>query len=389
MSELPRSIAAFRVAKNGLVIPSLAAATIGFAGAGLIAGGVYRSIRPPRTPIVFKPEHYNLNAVDINIKTIDGKNLSGWLIDPANNGGKPTDKVLISAHGYLMNRADSSEIMKLAQDLVHNGIAVILFDFRNHGEIDGQKTSDDGLTTLGGEMEQRDVKAVINWAFENGYKKQAFYGQSMGAAAILSCLAQQRDPEKFVVLVVADSSYYHLRLYLRERAQYWNPTLKGPIIDLALDGTEKLTKVKFDNMPPILAVQVLKEKEIDSRFAHNLGDIATPLLHSEILTQAYTEGTDRKKDDVLRVTEVFDPTDRNQHCISLQDPHFREWLVEEIVEAFNREGKSRLISSFRDLSSFRNRIARPRRVPPPPQVKQQFSIIRQQTKLMPESHRSR
>ena len=46
MSKLPRSIAALRVAKkNGLVIPSLlAAATIGFAGAGLIAGGF--TVRP-------------------------------------------------------------------------------------------------------------------------------------------------------------------------------------------------------------------------------------------------------------------------------------------------------------------------------------------------------
>jgi pimeloyl-ACP methyl ester carboxylesterase len=124
----------------------------------------------------------------------DGVKLAAWLVQR----GKPRGTVVL-AHGY---RDDRRQLMGLAPALLARGYRVLAFDFRAHGESEGDRI------TLG-ISETRDVSGALQFA--RSFEQPVYYvGFSMGAAAYL--LGKDRADA-----AVIDSPYDTLRTAVEER----------------------------------------------------------------------------------------------------------------------------------------------------------------------------
>ncbi|MFO0602167.1 MAG: alpha/beta fold hydrolase [Polyangiales bacterium] len=98
-----------------------------------------------------------------------GPRLRGW-----RTSAPATRAVVVFAHGYRNDRALG---LPLAAPLARRGMALVTFDFRAHGESDGDRVTF-------GHREREDVPRVLRFARGAGLPV-AWVGFSMGAAAYL------------------------------------------------------------------------------------------------------------------------------------------------------------------------------------------------------------
>ena len=106
--------------------------------------------------------------------TSDGIRIAGWYI-PAGDGAPPRAPTIILVHGYGSNK---SGILHYAPGL-HEHFNLVAFDERNGGRSTGTQT------TLG-VLEQRDVRAIIDWVERTKHPTHlGVFGNSMGAAAAI------------------------------------------------------------------------------------------------------------------------------------------------------------------------------------------------------------
>ncbi len=155
----------------------------------------YSSLNPERCTYTATPSDYGLSYREFGLATVDGVNISVWLIEP------PTETkraVYILMHGYTSCKA-SEGLLELASELSRRGYIVVLFDFRGHGESGGK-------TTIG-PREVFDVETVVKEVerLYPGYDI-ILVGFSMGGA--LAVVAGTKLPE--VDAIAADSPYYSL-----------------------------------------------------------------------------------------------------------------------------------------------------------------------------------
>lgn len=178
----------------------------------LVTGGVaykvvWSLIHPTRIPITETPEHVGLAYHPIEFKSlIDHISLSGWLIPAA----KPTNKLVIEAHGYHQNRESDKPALPVAAALHKAGYAVLMFDFRDEGLSKGHEVTV-------GLFEQRDLEGAVKFAKSMGYDHIGIIGYSMGAATALEVAS--KDPT--VQAVVADSPFANLYRYLKVHMPEW------------------------------------------------------------------------------------------------------------------------------------------------------------------------
>lgn len=160
-------------------------------------------LHPVDQPMPKTPGDYGLNYCDVEFKTRDGVNLSGWLI---NENGSST--VIMTHFGYRANRFgyqtkyqgsikpydQEIEFVNVAKQLVEAGYAVLMYDLRNHG-ISGKSKL--GVGT-GGVEESYDVIAAVE--FVAGQEK--LKGKNIGLlsycmGANSTFYAQGKDPDVF------------------------------------------------------------------------------------------------------------------------------------------------------------------------------------------------
>lgn len=235
----------------------------------------------------------------------------------------------------------------MAKEFVKQGIAVVMVDFRNHGKINGQKTSSRGRTTFGLVNEPKDVNTVINWVKQQGYTNLALYGISMGAAAILMALTQRSevDPDALGVRVVAIDSCY-------SRTDEMVPDKLKTFARKVL----KRIGADPDGMMPIDAIKILARRGINVLIIHNKNDTITPSKHSVNLAEAYRQakneqtgrfrGITRSRGIPLRLTDLKVQGD-NQHAISLLDETVRQKVIKNFISALEKKPKK----SFRSQVS--------------------------------------
>jgi uncharacterized protein len=119
---------------------------------------------PPRTP----------NA-GTALKAADDIRIAAWYI-PAGDGSPPTGATVVLCHGYGTNKSAMLE----QAEILHERYNLVLFDFRNHGQSTGDKTTQ-------GLLEAKDLQAVLGW-LERRKKPDAVavLGVSMGGASALN-----------------------------------------------------------------------------------------------------------------------------------------------------------------------------------------------------------
>ncbi|GAC1377940.1 MAG: hypothetical protein NVSMB47_22570 [Polyangiales bacterium] len=137
----------------------------------------------------------------IDLRTDDGVRLSAWSFDVA--APRDTRGTVVLGHGY---RDDRRQLATLAAPLGALGLRTIAFDFRAHGESDGE------WITIGHD-EARDVAAALAHARALGVPT-AYVGFSMGAAAyLLHVLAGGAEAD----VAVLDAPYDPLRAAIGAR----------------------------------------------------------------------------------------------------------------------------------------------------------------------------
>ncbi|MEP7200872.1 MAG: alpha/beta hydrolase [Chloroflexota bacterium] len=193
---------------------------------GLLARhGVNQWTRPVRVRARQRPSAFGLSHEEVAFPSRDGVRLRGWLIEPppltlpraelhsAREGDVTPSPVerpaprsgrgwrdgvgVIFCHGH---GGDKSPDLRYAPWFAERGIATLLFDFRNHGDSDGD------LTAMGF-YERYDLLGAIDFMVSRGFTRIGLYGFSMGAATAIGAAPRSAH----VVCVVADSPFAQLQ----------------------------------------------------------------------------------------------------------------------------------------------------------------------------------
>lgn len=136
------------------------------------------------------------------ITTEDGERIAGWYI-PAANGAGPTAPTVVLAHGFDANK---SGILQYGIGL-HEDFNLVAFDMRNTGRSTGD-------ITTAGVLEQRDLRAVLDWLDRTKHPRQiGVLGNSMGAVTGLAEAIS--DPR--VQALALDSMHTRMRYQVEAR----------------------------------------------------------------------------------------------------------------------------------------------------------------------------
>jgi uncharacterized protein len=176
------------------------------------------------------PTDYSLTYDNVIFKSTapDQLNLRGWWIpNPASN------RVIILLHGQSAGKAD---FLPISRPLWEKGFNLLYFDFRGHGQSDGDHHSF-------GQYEQLDVAGAVNFVKSKGFKPGAIgvMGWSLGATTAI--LALSSDPD--IKAAVSDSGYADLSPLLGNVALYPGMLVAGRLfrnIDLGQVKPEEAIK---------------------------------------------------------------------------------------------------------------------------------------------------
>jgi alpha-beta hydrolase superfamily lysophospholipase len=154
----------------------------------------------------------------VSFRTDDRLNISGWWIPAIHESRRraaPPDfatRTVIICHG--LGSSKSNQLM-LAGAFVPAGYNVLIFDFRAHGESDGQLSSF-------GDLERRDVLAAVRWLRENrpGQSREIFgLGASMGGAALIAAAADPSPEGQAIQSIAVLDTYDSLDREMRDVAR--------------------------------------------------------------------------------------------------------------------------------------------------------------------------
>jgi pimeloyl-ACP methyl ester carboxylesterase len=141
--------------------------------AALIPVGVHLGFRAPRTPKTLLPSDLGLAYEPVDIPTVRGRSLAGWLLRAPDAA-----RTVVVLHGWGSN---SALMLPIALPLRRAGLNVLLFDARNHGASDG-----DTFSSLPRFAE--DLAQAIAWLKREHpamAREIAVIGHSVGAGAAL------------------------------------------------------------------------------------------------------------------------------------------------------------------------------------------------------------
>jgi pimeloyl-ACP methyl ester carboxylesterase len=154
---------------------------------------------PTRKDLTSNPAALGMKYESVQFNSVpDNVLLKGWYVD------SPGEKVIMLMHGRNSVRDDAAVgFLDIAKELYGHNYDVLMFDFRAHGESEGERYS------LGW-WETRDIAGALNYLKGRGVQEVGTLAYSMGAATEL--LAAPDHPE--MKAIVADSAFSDLSLLL-------------------------------------------------------------------------------------------------------------------------------------------------------------------------------
>ena len=140
---------------------------------------------------------------EVSFASSDGTPLKGWFV-PSPAG---SDVTLVVCHGRGACRSD---VLPYTHHLAsRGGYNLFYFDFRNHGESGGEKTSL-------GRLESLDLEAALDWVKKEkpaAARRVGLYGVSMGAAVAILAAARRPEFEAVAAESAFTSVYRSIRRY--------------------------------------------------------------------------------------------------------------------------------------------------------------------------------
>lgn len=250
---------------------------------GISARVGWQLTHPERKSVDQTPGEVGLAYEDVSFRSRDGLNLRGWLISAPENR-----KTIIFAHGYRKNRLQEDlPALPLARTLVAEGYNVLMFDFRNCGESEGNVTSV-------GQFEVLDLLGAVDLVKSRPELDQdiVLFGFSMGAAT--SILAGAR--ESAVAAVIADAPFADLKSYLTKNLSVWTKLPAFPFNQAFLMVVPPITGLKAETVSPLREVSGLGGRPL--LLIHGEADTDIPIENSELLKSSYPQAK------LLRVPEA-------------------------------------------------------------------------------------
>jgi fermentation-respiration switch protein FrsA (DUF1100 family) len=199
-------------------------------------------LHPARHLPAETPADRGLEYRDVEFASTDGITLRGWYL-PSRNGA-----AIIAGHGI-----GGSRLLEPADMLSRHGYGVLTFDWRAHGESDGE------LCTFG-YYEVRDVEGALTWLREQADvdpERIGMLGESMGAVTAIRAAAALPG----IRAVVADSAYPDLE---EGAVNIWRGTglPAFPFVPLQIALGEWRTGLELDAMQPLEDVAAISPRPI-------------------------------------------------------------------------------------------------------------------------------
>lgn len=250
----------YRGAAMGVVVILL----LVFIGLPCLISNLYTGSVGPRRKAQRTPADYGLAYEDVSLTTSDGLKLAAWHMP--NDAGRGT---VVYCHGHLNHRG---QMLDQAVFLHEQGFSGVLFDFRRHGDSEGD------LTTFG-YYEWRDAQAAFRHAVdERGEEGPVIlWGVSMGAATALLTASK----ESGIDAVIAESSFYSAAETLRSdlSRMFGLPTVPFGFLTGAI--TELRVGIKIDDLDIGRAVSALENMPV--LLVGGTADRRMPLSNNERL----------------------------------------------------------------------------------------------------------
>ena len=217
-------------------------------------------LHPPRQIASVNLLHeQGIDVREIELTTKDGLKLSAWYTPPKNGA------VILIAHGYGASRPEHYHAL-----FASHGYGVVSWDFRAHGESEGEFTSLGYYETL-------DVQAALNFALaQPGVEHVGAWGGSMGAVTMIRAAAQYPEIEA----LVADSPF----VTLEEEMDLRVPV---PLRLLIRFFAEREAAVTVDRVRPVDDITRISPRPVF--LIQGMGDTMIPLNSAERLFEAAGE----------------------------------------------------------------------------------------------------
>ena len=254
--------------------------------------------RVERIPVTISPADLGLDYEDITFPSReDHLTLHGWFLPSPDS-----EQVIIMLHGAESNRSDPGvNMMGIAAELIANDYNVLMFDFRGHGESEGDRLS-------AGYHERKDLLGAVDFVQERGFEQIGVLGFSMGAATALMGTAEETN----IDCIVADSSFADMT-GIMEREFTERTKFPGFFLTPVLFMVNIMYGVDFKAVKPVENVPKIAPRPI--LFIRGEEDDFTPLDHAYRLYEAsqnpddalwIVPGADHVKAYVTSPTEYID-----------------------------------------------------------------------------------
>jgi pimeloyl-ACP methyl ester carboxylesterase len=139
------------------------------------------------------------------VVTDDGIHIAGWYV-PAADGAGPAAPTVVLVHGFGGNK---TSVLEYGEGL-HEAFNLVAFDMRNTQRSSGEQTT-------GGVLEQKDLRAIIDWLERTKQSSHiGVLGNSLGAG---TAVAESRNDPRVEALAL-DSMHTRFRYQVEQRLQH-------------------------------------------------------------------------------------------------------------------------------------------------------------------------
>jgi dipeptidyl aminopeptidase/acylaminoacyl peptidase len=227
-------------------------------------------VRPRLAPITSTPAERGLPFEPVTFTSADGLRLAGWYVPPRNGA------VIILCHGLRCNRVD---MLSQAALLAEHGYGSLLFDFRAHGESEGEM-----LTYGYGETD--DVLAAVDYLLsrpEVDRQRIGILGGSLGAATAIRAAARSTH----LKAVVAESAFTSLEDEIASNFRQFSGLPAFPFAPLTVAFAQWQTGLRISEVRPIDDIPSIAPRPVF--IIHGTDDDTIPVEHGLGLYQAAGE----------------------------------------------------------------------------------------------------